>query len=170
MTRASNIISIAKSYVGKLEKPGNAGFFDPAFEKELTTAGWYKGAPWCAFFTKLVWKKAYADSKTLQNTINRICSGGALMTLNNHKNNGTFKVSLKPIPGSIAIWRHGNTTRGHAAIVVAVVDANTFRTIEGNTNASGSREGDRVAEKLRTLNRPFKADGLNLVGFVNPAE
>ncbi len=170
MKRADKIIALATRYLNRLEKPDNKGFYNAEFEKEMKVAGWYVGAAWCAFFTKLIWSKAYADYKPLQSVVDRMANGGALMTLNNFKNNGQFPITQNALPGSIAIWRMGDGSRGHAGIVVRKVDANTIETIEGNTNTSGSREGDRVAAKLRTLNRPFKADGLNLYGFINPIE
>jgi hypothetical protein len=49
---------------------------------------------------------------------------------------------------------------GHVGIVVGS-EGDKLRTIEGNTNAAGSREGDRVAIKVR----PFS----DWTAFVNPA-
>lgn len=172
MKTSEFIVAAARFYIGRLEKAGNAGFYDAAFEKELVSVGWYKGAPWCAFLPKLLWKKAYRDHAAYKALVNSLNTGSALGTLNNHIKNGTFKVTQDPIPGSIAIWQMGNGTSGHAGIVIPLEAnlENTFRTIEGNTNASGSREGDRVAIKLRTLERPFTLNGLNLKGFINPIE
>lgn len=170
MKRAALIIAIATQFIGKKEKPGNKGFFDAAFQKLMVAVGWLTGQPWCAYFTKLVWKEAYANSPELYKLVNRLCNGGALATLNNHIANGKFKVTMDPIPGSIVIWQHGDSTKGHAGILEKYDGDNTLTVIEGNTNASGSREGDQVARKPRTLKRPFTKDGLNLKGFINPIE
>jgi len=169
MTRAQLIVSIAKQYTGQKEKPGNSGFVDVVFQKLLVAAGWLVGQSWCAYFVKMVWKQAYANNADLLSVVNRMCNGGALMTLNNMKNNGRFVVNMTPVIGAIVIWKHGKGPQGHAGIVIGI-DGNTLRTIEGNTNASGSREGDCVAQKLRTVSRDFKAIGLNLVGFIHPIE
>jgi hypothetical protein len=40
---------------------------------------------------------------------------------------------------------------GHTGIVVSVNADGSYTTIEGNTNEAGSREGDRVAVKVRNL-------------------
>lgn len=172
MKTSEFIVAAARYYTGRLEKANNSGFYDAAFEKELVSVGWYKGAPWCMFFAKLIWRKAYRNDSRLFDVVNRMLNGSVLMSLNNMKNNGTFTITANPIPGSIAIWQMGNGTSGHAGIVIPLEAdlKNTFRTIEGNTNASGSREGDRVAIKLRTLERPFTLSGLNLKGFINPIE
>jgi len=171
MSRAARIIAIASKYIGKLEKKGNKGFYDPEFEKLLKAVGFYVGAPWCAFFGKAVWKQVYADHKGMSAVINSCFTGGCLDTLRRVEANGTLLTGEEPRPGAVVIWRHGRGTSGHFGIVESV-DAknNTMTTIEGNTNASGSREGDRVARKLRTINRQFREDGLNIEGFIYPFE
>lgn len=52
-------------------------------------------------------------------------------------------------PGSVFIVDHG-AGKGHTGIVTRVVDGQ-IGTIEGNTNQAGSREGDGVYQKLRTI-------------------
>jgi hypothetical protein len=49
-------------------------------------------------------------------------------------------------PAAASAARKGVWCQGHTGIVVAV-DAVGFHTIEGNTNAAGSREGDGVYRK-----------------------
>jgi surface antigen len=44
----------------------------------------------------------------------------------------------------VFVLDHGHGL-GHVGIVEAVVGDGTIVTVEGNTNAEGSREGDRVA-------------------------
>lgn len=171
MSRASKIIAIATSYIGNIEKKGNQGFFNADFEKKLRGVGFYTGAPWCAFFTKLVYMEAYADNKALRLCVANNSNGSALETLRNHENNGTFAISEVPKPGAIVVWRMGTGKSGHHGIVVSVdLKTNTMTTIEGNTNASGSREGDRVAQKLRTVTRDFQTAGLNVEGYILPFE
>ena len=171
MTRAQRIIAIAQGYIGNKEIKGNQGFENKAFEKKLKQVGFYMGAPWCAFFTKLVYGEAYYDNKMLHAAVAKCCSGGALLTLQLHEDNGTFSVGEEPRPGAIIIWRMGAGKSGHAGIVVSVdKDKNTMMTIEGNTNMHGSREGDRVAQKLRTITRDFQKSGLNVTGYIYPFE
>jgi len=171
MSRTQKIIAEAEKYIGVIERPGNKGFFNTTFEKLMRLIGFYTGAPWCAFFTKMIYAAVYADNKALKAAINSCNTGGALDTLHRHENNGTFSVGEEPKPGAIAVWRHGKGTTGHHGIVKSVdVKNNTMVTIEGNTNATGSREGDRVAVKLRTITRDFRDDGLNLEGYIYPVE
>jgi len=69
--------------------------------------------------------------------------------------------------GDIMIFSHAkvagqNNWNGHAALVRQQVNPRYFRTIEGNTNAAGSREGDGVHEKTRTP----RQGNMALEGFV----
>lgn len=61
-------------------------------------------------------------------------------------------------PGAIFIVDHGGG-KGHTGIVTKVVDGQ-IGTIEGNTNQQGSREGDGVYQKVRTI-------GSINVGFID---
>lgn len=165
------IVAAAKWYDGRTEKPSNAGFTDPNFEKELKSVGWEKSYAWCAFFTKLIYTKAYKNDAKLSAVVRDRFNGGALATYNNAKADGIFKVSDMPVIGAIAVWQHGNSGNGHVGIVISFdLETNTMYCIEGNTNASGSREGDRVAIKARTIKRDRTASGLNLKGFIYPIE
>lgn len=167
MKRSDFIVHAAEWYDGKTEKQNNSGFTDPSFEKELASMGWQKGYAWCAYFTKLIYTKAYRDYPTQAEFIRLKFNGGALATFNNVKNGTAFQTSDKPQVGAIAVWQHGNSSAGHVGIVISFdLKANTMVCIEGNTNANGSREGDRVAVKLRTIVRERSLNGLNLKGFI----
>ena len=171
MNRAEKIITVAKSYVGIKEKTGNKGFWNAAFEKLMIVVGWYVGAAWCAFFTKNAYLQAYSDNKAFVAVIKNCFTGGAVDTFNRVKANGTFATGTIPKNGAIVVFRMGDTSRGHHGIIVnSAYATNTMQTVEGNTNSAGSREGDTVAIKLRTITRDFKADGLNVVGYIYPFE
>jgi hypothetical protein len=171
MKTSEFIVAAAKWYVGRTEKKGNTGFNDAAFEREMLSVGWYVGAPWCAFFGKLIWIKAYKDNAKLLAVVKKCCSGSALQTYKNFKADGTFEVGDEPRPGALVVWTHGSGPAGHEAVVSHInAEPNTMTTVEGNTNAHGSREGDCVAMKLRTPERPFTNTGLNVVGYVYPIE
>lgn len=171
MSRASKIVAIAQSYRGIIEVKGNKGFGNKAFEDKMRALGFYTGAPWCSFFVELVYREAYTDHNGMRAVINLCCSGNAQDTLRNFIANGTFATGTVPKIGAIVIWQMGSGTNGHAGIVVGVdLINNTMTTIEGNTNATGSREGDRVAQKPRTITRPIKTDGLNVKGYIYPFE
>jgi peptidoglycan hydrolase-like protein with peptidoglycan-binding domain len=61
-------------------------------------------------------------------------------------------------PGAVFIVDHGGG-KGHTGLVTKVVDGE-IATIEGNTNTRGSREGDGVYQKVRTI-------GSINVGFID---
>ncbi len=161
---AKTIITTAEKYLGQTEIAGNRGWVDKAFEKRMKAVGWAIGHSWCCYFTELVWKEAYAGHK-LAPAFDKLFSASSTATFANFSGSSLFKVGKLPAPGALAVWRLGVGWQGHIGIVTKVNGA-TFDTIEGNTNAQGSREGMYVARKLRRLGEPHRPKGLNLVGFV----
>lgn len=157
-------IEIAKKYLGFRELPGNAGFVDKLFEMKLRVLGWKKGQAWCSYFMWLVFIEAIADRK---DELNKLFSAGAVKTFDNFKTAG-FKITQDPTVGALVIWqKYVNgvpTWQGHAGICIEVLEDGEYVTIEGNTNAMGGREGDRVATKVRKT--AIKANGLNIKGFI----
>lgn len=166
--KPQEIANIAKSYVGKTETPNNSGFTDAKFQKKMEEVGWSKSLAWCSFFAELVWTEACCDT-ILKAVIKKLFSGSATTTFKNFDLDETFKTGKEPKVGAVAIWRHGNGWQGHAAIVTEIVDKTTFKTVEGNGNNAGGREGFIVTPKTRYTNKPFSAKGLNIVGFVYAA-
>lgn len=169
MTQINNTIaSIAASYVGEREVPGNMGFTNKQFEKKMIDVGFIKSYSWCALFAELVWSEAYKGTQWLA-VIKALFSASATTTYKNFDIDKRFEVSQVPQIGAVVIWRHGSGWQGHAGIVTAI-NGNTIATVEGNTNAAGGREGIEVAEKVRKIKQPFQANGLNLVGFIIPKQ
>lgn len=166
---SKEIVRVAKSYIGKHEKPNNSGFVDADFEKRMKDVGWSSGLAWCAFFTELVWKEAYGQGQVFTE-LSKLFSGSATTTYKNFELSATWKVGQVPVEGAIAIWRFGSGWQGHAAVVTSVISKTSFETVEGNTNSEGGREGIEVAVKQRLTNKPFTKKGLNLVGFIYPKE
>lgn len=167
MTIVAKIVSYAKWYDGRKEKKGNKGFEDAAFEKEMKSAGWYLGAPWCMFFVLLIWRKVFVgDTRYLLKGFN----GSAKQTADNVVKAGLLATGHVPEVGALAIYLLGKGPQGHAAIVGEVdIPGNTIINIEGNTNGFGSRDGEVVnANKPRTINRDFKAAGLNIYLYIYP--
>lgn len=165
-----SIAEIAKSFIGKQEISGNLGFKDKEFEKKMKDVGFEKGFAWCSLFAELVWTEYYRQPGTpvAMAKIKKLASASALTTWNNFKADGTFIVSQIPKVGAIVIWTLGKGPSGHAGVVVEVVDNINFKTVEGNTNAAGGREGIEVALKNRKINQPFLEKGLNIKGFIYP--
>lgn len=165
-TLADRVVRIAISLVGQKEVSGNAGFQDAGFLKRMTEVGWKKGEAWCAYTGEIVWKEAFTKDHPLYPELDKLFSASATKTFANFKASKNFKTGQEPKKGALVIWQHGKGWQGHLAIVVEEMDKPDFKTVEGNTNAAGGREGIEVAEKERKTGEPFKSKGLNLLGFV----
>lgn len=163
----SNIVEIAKKYIGQKEKPGNQGFVDPEFEKKMVNiAGFRRSEAWCVYFAELVLKEAYPDKLKL---IDKYISPSSQTTYNQFaKATEGPRVTETPEVGALMIMQRmengKGTIHGHAGIVIEVLSNGLFKTVEGNTNAGGSREGDSVQEKLRSLKKV--QNGLQVRGFI----
>ena len=64
-----------------------------------------------------------------------------------------------PVPRTLK--NNDNSYKGHVGLVTEVLNNNLVKTIEGNTNFGGSREGEGVFELTRTMEigKPSKVDG-----------
>lgn len=167
------LIAEAVSYIGVREVGGeNSGEFVKLFQRAVGKA---EGEPWCISFIQHCVKKI--DSLTIE-IFKHIQADGSF-DLFNSKNPQCalfetehaltlWKTAIERFqvaePGLIAIWQHGDTASGHGGIVETVEDG-FFTTIEGNTNDSGSREGDGVYRKTCSYGTRGK---LKLLGFIDP--
>lgn len=158
-------IELAKTYIGKKEKPENSGFEDIQFEFDMISFGeWQKGFAWCACFAQMIFRKTFPEKSDV---LKKLFDPSTRKTIENFKAAG-YKVYSEPVLGSLVIWASYKANKqlwtGHAGIVSEVLSKKVFKSIEGNTAASGSRNGDRVAEHTRTTD--FKPNGLNVMGFI----
>lgn len=124
------VIDTALSQIGVRELSGkNDGV---AVEKYLKVCGLGKGYAWCAAFISWVYK------------VNKVTEFKTAWAP------GWFpkkRITNNPLPGDVfGIWI--NNRIGHVGLVYLWGDK-VVRTIEGNTNEAGSREGDGVYEKRR---------------------
>lgn len=167
MSKATATLDVCRRLLGITEKPGNSGFSNAQFERDMKIIGWYVGAPWCAFVVRYIMLEVYHMNDKILKVVKSCFTGGAVDTYNRIVKDGTFSVGSVPKVGAIVIWKHGYGPSGHAGIVESFdLKDNTMYCYEGNTNAAGSREGNTYARKARTIDRPFKADGLNVVGYI----
>lgn len=150
-------IEIAKKYLGQKELPGN--IFDPKspLGKILIEAGQKDGEAWCCYFQEAVFVE----------TLRALFSASTVQTFQNFKNAG-YEITEGPRVGALVIWQSYKDGKpqwsGHAGLVTKVNSDGSFVTIEGNTTAAGSREGNSVQEKVR---KNIRTDnGLNILGFV----
>jgi len=169
------IVDTAKGYIGQKEIKGNMGFLNDYFEKKIQGVGWQEGQAWCSYFVELVWCEAYGKINSSYITeLQKLFSANAVRTYNRLAANG-YNGSVNPTPGDIVLWqsykknepkKNGEWFLGHIGIV-SEVHKDYFKSIEGNTNSLGGREGIEVAEKKRTYNWNSN-NGLRLIGFIQP--
>ncbi len=122
----------------------------------LRVAGWSSPAPWCAAFVYWCLVESGADRKALWKYP---ASTRSLATW--AKARGVL--SQQPRRGDVFVWNKGT---GHTGFIVRS-EPKKLTTIEGNTNASGGREGVAVLEKVRTVGAVrHAAGGHGIWGFV----
>lgn len=162
---ASRAVSIAALELAKkvreIPRNSNKG---PEVEEYLRSVGLGPGHPWCCAFVYWCFETAAAQLN-LPNPM--VKTGGCL----EHWNRAKARSSALRIPaerasedpsalgkGMVFIIDHGNS-RGHTGFVEEV-EGGWLSTIEGNTNASKSREGGgvyRLERKVAEINKGFIA-------------
>lgn len=137
-------LQIASSWVGQREIGKNAG---PFVTRLLAAVGLGPGFPWCASLVSAVLQSAGSDAGPT--------SGRAAVRNWARWGAQTGRVTATPTRGCLFYWLHENGT-GHIGFVTEVLPDKTFRSIEGNTNDAGSREGDGTYRRIRPINKATK--------------
>lgn len=168
MSLVDSILSMARSYLNQTETPNNSGFKNLWFQKVMISMGWYKGASWCAFTGKAIWYNGFLPVDPLgAKLVLKYATGSAYGTYQAFARSKEFHVQSTPVVGALVVFVDGNGPLGHEGVVTELIPGG-FKFISGNTSVAGSREGTTVLEKVRMLNVPHSATGLNIAGFVNP--
>lgn len=162
---AEDIVRIAARYVGQAEVAGNKGWIDKDFEARMKAVGWAPTHSWCCYFCELVAKEAAGKGTDDWKAFDKLFQPSCTATYSNFAGSERYKVGKVPRSGSLMVWRHGQSWKGHIGIVEAV-EGKIIHTIEGNTNKAGSREGTHVLRKRRNYVWTNGA-GLNLIGFIH---
>lgn len=149
-------LAIAHTYIGQKEIPAgsNAGEF---VEGCLKLVGLGKGFAWCQAFVYRVFNEA----STQLNCANPVPkTAGVLKCWNDTpaKNRIGKNKPANVLAGYQFIMDYGKGL-GHTGIVVSV-EGDSFTTIEGNTDAGGSRTGGSVCLRSRRFDDP------KLKGFI----
>lgn len=129
------MLATALKYIGVHEQGRNSG---PDIDRWLAAVKLSPGQAWCAAFVYGVFQEA-AELAGVLNPCPR--TGGSLRLVD--LTPPEWRAPL-PAPGDVFVLDHGQGL-GHCGIVQAVSPGGAVTTIEGNTNAAGSREGDCVA-------------------------
>lgn len=160
-------VEVALKYIGEKELPNN--MFDPNddFGKKMKAVGHQDGNAWCALFAELVFKEAYPEKFK---EFDKLFSASAVQTYKNFEA-AAYPINNLPHVGNLVIWqlmKDGKPQwQGHAGIVHSLKEGSSweFKSIEGNTNEAGGREGVTVALKDRkTLASVW--EGLKVLGFI----
>jgi hypothetical protein len=135
----SQIVPVAELFVGWVRE--TTGKNDgPWVEAIQRTTGNKKGDPWCASFVNWVLDIAYRDMNPLPAT----ASCDVLLEFA-RKNQ---LLTSTPQPGDVFLVMCTKNDAIHAGIVTEV-KTDTVKTIEGNTNREGAREGNGVWARER---------------------
>lgn len=149
------LIALATAEIGVRETPRNSNCGPRVNEyKAATWLNSKQAWPWCAAFICWLMREAITALGVKQTaTFKRPRTAGAWDFINwslAQDNTTTTHRSPKAkdiLPGDIIVF-----TFSHIGLATSTVRADgTFETIEGNTDASGSREGGGVYRKTRPL-------------------
>ena len=147
MPRSMLALHIAATQVGVRESGGNNR--GPMVDKFLAIVG-LRGKAWCVSFIYWTLRRAGVPASALPK---RWKAAGVRYWHDWAIENGRRKA--EPKRGYLFYWLTRIDGPGHGGWVNAVVKDNDrmmgFRTIEGNTNFRGLREGDGVYRKMRTV-------------------
>lgn len=153
-----------------VSKSSNKGFTDASWEAMMKQVGWVSGQAWCAYFVKLVYMQFFSfDRQWLSKNITGSAAGNMERVIALNKMGDKRYIAVltdTPQVGDIGV--QGVKGDGHTFIVTQVNSPTSVRTIEGNTNARGSREGDRVLELNRNVSvgKILKGSSRRFVGYI----
>ena len=144
INQRNRVVSFAESQLGVREATGRNDGAD--VKKYLAVTGLSEGHPWCAAFVS--WVFVQSDIKTT-------CSARVVDWFKSNVVYGRNwqKDMVKPEKAMVAGFYYPELKRyGHIGIVCGITPGlKDIITIEGNTNSSGSREGQGVYRKIRPL-------------------
>lgn len=143
-TNPNTLIAFAQSQVGYSERPAGSN--------NTKYGAWYgmNGVAWCAIFDSYC---AFHSGNPLPAV--RTAKGYSYVPdLQAYaRSTGQYKPrssGYAPKPGDRVLFSFGGSRVDHVAIVKANLGGGKVLTIEGNTNAAGSRTGGSVLEKVRS--------------------
>jgi len=148
-TLAEKLVALTRPEIGVEEVDGtNCGVRVDAY-KSATNLPPHEAWPWCAAFVCWLVREAMRDGGPY--AFARPTTAGAWdfenWSLKQDDSTHTLRNPGRNIaPGDIVIFKFS-----HIGICLRGPEAGRIRTVEGNTDAAGSREGGGVFEKSRSL-------------------
>ena len=156
-------IEAARCCYGIREQGGNNS--GPTVELIQETVGGHSREAWCMSFVQTC--LAYVEEKLKVKSPILVSEHCLTVWSSTPKEQ---RVKFFPLPGAIAIWRHGSSSNGHTGIVLGA-DDKTFHSIEGNTEHGEDPNGKVVRDGggVYFLERSMHPTGdMKLVGFLKP--
>jgi len=153
----------------QVKKRQNVGFVDESFELMMRSVGWQSSQAWCGYYVKLILMELFSFDKEW---LSKNLGGGAVQNFLNiqNLNKRGDKTYIAFTSGKLQVgdvFCQGIVGNGHTGIIVEILDEETnyCETIEGNTNSSKSREGDKVKKLKRYLKVGKPSGGKIVKGF-----
>lgn len=140
MTRAEEVVWLARKLHYIRELPDNRGARVEALQR---WSGGAPGQPWCAYLVAFVLDIAFEGKSPLPRT------GSCDVLLETATRHGWLVPD--PEAGDVFLVLKTPTDAVHTGFVTEVLGDGTVRTLEGNTNDDGSRDGYGVFERVRPL-------------------
>jgi hypothetical protein len=133
------LVNVLSSQIGQTEHPKGSNWGRPV-QEYLEAAGINRPAPWCAAFIEWGLQK-----------IGRKGAGAYVPSWNQP----SHRID-RPSIGSLGlVWFPQMKRYGHIFCVKRVTSSRSIETIEGNSNAEGSREGYAVVSRVRPVSGQF---------------
>jgi hypothetical protein len=140
MKPCDRALHVARGLDGVREVGSNAGTWVGRF---LASVGLGTGFSWCAAFVYFCETTAGIALGSLPAKRKAAAVSNWYLWANKQ---GRIRACAKR--GRLFYWLDGG--QGHIGMCLS--DGEAFKTLEGNTNKAGSREGDGVYDRIRTLN------------------
>lgn len=146
------VLSVARDFVGLQEIGSNRG---PAVEFFQKLGGSEAGSPWCASFANTcceigcALKNVYSPLEEIRHDLQDYVQAYV-----DHGRDAGWEVTWAfAFPGCLcALWRPSLNRYGHLLFLDEVYRVHgKFRSVEGNTNESGGREGIEVGQLVREV-------------------
>lgn len=144
-------LHIAAARIGEREIRRNSS---PWIDRFLSAVGLNPGYAWCASF---VYWSLIAAGWPADKLPQRRKAAGVVNWARWAEQNGLL--TDEPRRGDLMFWVNPDGVTGHIGFITSAVGI-TLKTIEGNTDGDGSREGDGVYRKSRRLEGRIRAISL----------
>lgn len=170
---AEKIVVTAREFLETRNINDSYDFNEPFYQTKIKDFGWGLEFAAPSIVCEIVWGVAMRGGGASEvRHMDRLFSPSPISTHSNFRGCNMFHTGNLPQPGSIAVWRKGNSWKGMMAIVVNVSDdKKTFDVIEGKVLVGSEIQIITVEEKKgKRTDLPFKNDKMNLIGFIYPPD